>query len=209
MSVKYGLLALLSEGPHYGAWLRSEFESRTGGTWPLNVGQVYTTLTRMERDGLIAPHGSQGEDGTLRYAITAAGLEDLRRWWADPVDRTTAPRDELAIKLSLALTLPGVDLTGIIQTQRRATITRLQSLTQLKRGADPAADLAWELVLDNLIFTAEAEARWLDHVEARLAAARPERATARRRGGAPAGSAAADDTQQPAASSSPGGRDAR
>lgn len=181
MSVKYSLLALLSEGPQYGAWLRSEFESRTGGTWPLNVGQVYTTLTRLERDGLVAPHGDRGHDGTIRYALTNAGRKDLHRWWSDPVDRSSAPRDELAIKLSLAVTLPGVDVTAIVQRQRRATISRLQALTRLKRTSDPVTDLAWELVLDNLIFTTEAEARWLDHVEARLARAasapRPRRSS--------------------------------
>ncbi|HKX67810.1 MAG TPA: hypothetical protein VJN29_11345 [Intrasporangium sp.] len=46
MSVKQGLLALLADGPTYGARPRSDFEARTGGTWPLNIGQVYTTLAR-------------------------------------------------------------------------------------------------------------------------------------------------------------------
>ncbi|MDH4147522.1 MAG: PadR family transcriptional regulator, partial [Acidimicrobiia bacterium] len=55
MSIRHGLLALLSEGPKYGAQLRTEFEERTGATWPLNVGQVYTTLSRLERDGLVVP----------------------------------------------------------------------------------------------------------------------------------------------------------
>jgi len=49
MSIRRGLLALLAQEPMYGAQLRSEFESRTGGTWPLNVGQVYTTLTGWSR----------------------------------------------------------------------------------------------------------------------------------------------------------------
>ncbi len=53
MSVRSGLMALLAEGEKYGAQLRSEFETRTGGTWPLNVGQVYTTLDRLVRDGLV------------------------------------------------------------------------------------------------------------------------------------------------------------
>lgn len=173
MSVKHSLLALLSEGPQYGAWLRNEFENRTGGTWPLNVGQVYTTLTRLERDGLVAPDGERGEDGTIRYALTDAGRLEVDHWWSDPVDRSTAPRDELAIKLSLAVTVPGVDIGRLVQTQRRATVARLQHLTRMKRTADPSDDLAWDLVLDNLIFTAEAEARWLDHVEARLRRSAP------------------------------------
>src|SRR5579862_6222018 len=53
MSVRHALLALLSEGPKYGLQLREEFEANTGQVWPLNVGQVYTTLQRLERDGLV------------------------------------------------------------------------------------------------------------------------------------------------------------
>ena len=53
MSVPHALLALLSEGPKYGLRLQNEFEARTGEVWPLNVGQVYTTLQRLERDGLV------------------------------------------------------------------------------------------------------------------------------------------------------------
>ncbi len=55
MSVRHSLLALLEEGPRYGYQLRSEFEHRTAAAWPLNVGQVYSTLARLERDGLVTP----------------------------------------------------------------------------------------------------------------------------------------------------------
>ncbi len=57
MSIKYGLLALLRDRPGYGYQLRAEFEEATGSTWPVNIGQVYTTLTRLERDGLVAKTG--------------------------------------------------------------------------------------------------------------------------------------------------------
>ncbi|GAA5161526.1 PadR family transcriptional regulator [Ornithinimicrobium tianjinense] len=168
MSVKHSLLALLGEGPQYGAALRSEFESRTGGTWPLNVGQVYTTLGRLERDGLVVkevvPEGAG--DSSIRYAVTPAGRDEVARWWVEPVDRASTPRQELAMKLALAVTVPGVDVTRTVQVQRRATMQHLQELTRLKRTG--GADLAWSLVLENLIFTAEAELRWLDHVEAQV-----------------------------------------
>lgn len=178
MSVKHSLLALLSEGPQYGAALRGEFEARTGGTWPLNVGQVYTTLARLERDGLVTRDGEpDGDDATIRYALTDAGAGEVSRWWTEPVDRTSTPRQELAIKLALAVTVGGVDVPRLVQTQRRASMQHLQELTRLKRitnapghgsGRRAEADLPWELVLENLIFTAEAELRWLDHVEGRL-----------------------------------------
>ena len=155
----------------YGYQLRAEFEQRTGTTWPLNVGQVYTTLTRLERDGLAAAEGEDAE-GHVIYRITDAGSEEVASWFTTPVARTQPPRDELAIKLALAVTVPGVDVGTVIQQQRGATMTALQDYTRLKRqaGTNPAdpADLAWSLVLDSLVFAAEAEIRWLDHCEARL-----------------------------------------
>ena len=176
MSVKQGLLALLAEKPMYGARLRAEFEVRTGGTWPLNVGQVYTTLARLERDGLVKAAGAADDEGRIPYRLTEAGRREVAQWWLSPVDRESAPRDELAIKLALAVTVPGVDVRRVVQTQRTATLRHLQDLTRLKKHAGDqttdgagGADIAWLLVLENLIFSAEAEVRWLDHVEAMLA----------------------------------------
>ncbi|KRE40396.1 PadR family transcriptional regulator [Knoellia sp. Soil729] len=183
MSVKQGLLALLAEGPMYGAQLRVEFEERTGGTWPLNVGQVYTTLNRLERDGLVEPTGEADGEGRISYRLTEAGASEVTTWWQTPVDRDNTPRDELTIKLALAVTVPGVDVQSVAQTQRTSTIRHLHDLTRLKQqvmrkqrdaeGHEPQEgvanhDLAWLLVLENLIFSAEAEVRWLDHVETRL-----------------------------------------
>ncbi len=183
MSVKQALLALLEQGPKYGYQLRSEFEQRTGATWPLNIGQVYTTLARLERDGLVEGAGADAE-GHVVYRVTEAGRDEVAAWFTTPVARTQPPRDELAIKLALAVTVPGVDVGAVIQQQRSATITALQDYTRLKRRNDQpveSSELAWSLVLESLIFAAEAEVRWLDHCEARLrraavdAAARPVR----------------------------------
>jgi DNA-binding PadR family transcriptional regulator len=179
MSVKQALLALLEQSPMYGYQLRTEFERRTGSTWPLNVGQVYTTLTRLERDGLVEGTGDDGE-GHVVYRLTPEGREEVTAWFTTPVARSQPPRDELAIKLALAVTVPGVDVGSVIQQQRSATITALQDYTRLKRAgraAQPAqpADMAWSLVLDSLIFAAEAEVRWLDHCESRLRRAAAER----------------------------------
>ena len=174
MSVKQGLLALLAQEPMYGARLRAEFEARTGGTWPLNVGQVYTTLTRLERDGFVEALGGADDEGRIAYALTDAGRVEISRWWLTPVTRESTPRDELVIKLALAVTLPGIDVARVVQTQRTATLKHLRDLTRLKARADEPVDgrdLAWSLVLENHLFAAEAEARWLDHVEARLARA--------------------------------------
>jgi len=186
MSIKQGLLALLEQGPMYGFQLRADFERRTGATWPLNIGQVYTTLSRLERDGFVANDGADDE-GHVVYRITDEGRVEVRSWFATPVERTQPPRDELAIKLALAVTVPGVDVSAVIQQQRGATMTALQDYTRVKRatdvtgasGAIEPTGLAWTLVLDSLVFAAEAEIRWLDHCEARLRRAAREAADRR------------------------------
>jgi hypothetical protein len=97
------------------------------------------------------------------------------------VSRATPPRDELAIKLAMAVTVPGIDVRAVVQGQRSATIRALQDYTRLKADASPHStgqDLAWLLVLDSLVFAAEAEVRWLDHCESRLARAGAQAAPA-------------------------------
>lgn len=177
MSIKHSLLALLEQGPRYGYQLRAEFEQRTGSTWPLNVGQVYTTIDRLQRDGLVEDAGTD-EEGHELYRITDAGRAEVTAWFTTPVARTQPPRDELAIKLALAIGVPGVDIGAVIQQQRSATMSALQDYARLKRRQGESGDLAWGLVLDSLVFAAEAEIRWLDHCEARLRRAARERTDA-------------------------------
>src|ERR1700746_4047908 len=120
MSVRHALLALLSEGPKYGLQLRQEFEARTGEVWPLNVGQVYTTLQRLERDGLVVSDGMVEEDGPQKsFRVTPDGEEELDRWLRTPPDLSSPPRDELVIKVLIALRLPGVDVHDVVQAHRR------------------------------------------------------------------------------------------
>ncbi len=171
MSVRQSLLAILDQGPCYGYQLRAEFDRRTGSTWPLNVGQIYNTLDRLERDGLVAK-GETDEQGHVFYEITDAGSAEVASWLASPVERGQGTRDELAIKLAVAATLPGIDVTAVIQTQRKASLAQLQELNRAKHAgaaADGPEELAWALVVDSMIFQAEAEVRWLDHSEQRLA----------------------------------------
>lgn len=170
MSIKHGLLALLEQGPQYGYQLRNRFDASTGGTWPLNVGQVYTTLARLERDGLVRQASAPDAEGRVTYEITDAGRAELASWFATPVRPPDRPRDELAIKLAMAVTASGVDVPEVVQIQRTAAVRSLRELTRLKAEADDG-DLAWLLVLESMIFQIEAEVRWLDHCEARVARA--------------------------------------
>ena len=133
MTVRHALLALLSEGPKYGLQLRQEFEARTGEVWPLNVGQVYTTLQRLERDGLVESEGA-GEDGPQkRLRITAAGGRELAEWLRTP-DIASPPRDELVIKVLVALRVPGVDIGEVIQVHRRHLVELMQQYTRTQAG---------------------------------------------------------------------------
>ncbi|CAN5745390.1 helix-turn-helix transcriptional regulator [soil metagenome] len=166
MSFRYGLLALLAEEPRHGYELKTAFERRTGGEWAINVGQVYTTLQRLERDGLVEPIGGGGERND--YRITATGRAQLEEWYAAPVVAAGPPRDELMIKVLLAVAAGDVDVTDILQRQRRASIEQLQAYTQRKARAHPIDDVAFLLMLDALIFRTEGEIRWLDAAEARI-----------------------------------------
>jgi DNA-binding PadR family transcriptional regulator len=170
VSVRHSLLALLEQGPMYGYGLKSEFEAATGQMWPLNVGQVYTTLARLERDGLV--EANVEADDQKVYRLTETGREELERWFSGPVSRDAVPRQELAIKLIFAARSQTADVHAVIQHQRAATMRSLQELTRLK-GDEGADDLAWTLTLDGLLFQGEAEIRWLDLCEARLNGAEP------------------------------------
>ena len=166
MSVPYALLALLSEGPKHGLRLQTEFESRTGEVWPLNVGQVYTTLQRLERDGLVASEGD-GERARKRYAITSAGAQELADWLRTPPELVPPPRDELVIKVLVALQIPEVDVGEILQAHRRHVIEVMQRYTRIKAEA-AEDDVPLALVADAELFRLEAIVRWLDAADARL-----------------------------------------
>jgi DNA-binding PadR family transcriptional regulator len=167
VSIRHSLLALLSNGPMHGYGLKTEFEAATADVWPLNVGQVYTTLLRLERDGLVT--AEDGAEGQKVYEITDAGRGELGRWFETPVPRAVIPRQELAIKLVFAMRSGMAEVAAVVQRQRMATVRALQDLTRLKADAEASGDTAWLLILDGLVFQAEAEARWLDLCEARLA----------------------------------------
>ncbi|BEP15572.1 helix-turn-helix transcriptional regulator [Acidothermaceae bacterium B102] len=167
MSVRHALLALLSEGPKYGLQLRYEFEERTGEVWPLNVGQVYTTLQRLERDGLIESDGD-GEAGAQKsFHLTADGSKELVAWLRTPPDLSSPPRDELVIKVLVASRVPGIDVHEVIQTHRRHTVELMQEWTRTKRDAS-ADDVNLALVVDAELFRLDSVIRWLDSADARL-----------------------------------------
>jgi len=167
MSVRHALLALLSEGPKYGLQLREEFEERTGEVWPLNVGQVYTTLQRLERDGLVESDGSADEGPQKGFRITSGGAEELAAWLRTPPDLSSPPRDELVMKVLVALRVPGVDVHDVIQVHRRYLVELMQQWTRLKDD-EADFDLGLALVVDAELFRLDSVIRWLDAADGRL-----------------------------------------
>ncbi len=167
MSVRHALLALLSEGPKYGLQLRQEFEARTGEVWPLNVGQVYTTLQRLERDGLVESD-DVADDGPQRgFHLTGDGAAELAEWLRTPPDFSSPPRDELVIKVLIALELPGVDVHEVVQVHRRYLVELMQQWTRLKED-ESLLDLNFALVVDAELFRLDSLIRWLDTADGRL-----------------------------------------
>ena len=184
MSVRHALLALLSEGPKYGLQLREEFEARTGEVWPLNVGQVYTTLQRLERDGLVESDGD-GQDGPQKgFRITAAGTEELTGWLRTPPDMSSPPRDELVMKVLVALRVPGTNVPDVIQVHRRYLVELMQQWTRIKE-TEAGTDMSLALVVDAELFRLDSVIRWLDAADGRIkrdALARAEAAENTQRG---------------------------
>lgn len=170
MGIKEGLLALLADGPTHGYQLKLDLEAATGDGISLNVGQVYSTLQRLERD-LLIESGGRDDEGREVYRIRSAGRDALRAWMSNPVDVAAGGRDEISIKVLIALFTEGLDPREVIESQRRATMGLLQDFTRL-RARDSEEDIAWQLHLDRLMYSAEAELKWLDRVEERLKSAR-------------------------------------
>ena len=167
MSVRHALLAMLSEGPAYGLRLQQEFEARTGEVWPLNVGQVYTTLQRLERDGLVESDTGAGEGPQNTFMLTEPGRRALIEWLTTPPDTDVPPRDELIIKVMVAVSVPGIDVRQVIQAHRRQMVEAMQTFTRLKMDLD-ADDVGAALIIDGELFRLEGVVRWLDAAEVRL-----------------------------------------
>ena len=167
MTVRHALLALLSEGPKYGLQLSQEFEARTGEVWPLNTGQVYTTLQRLERDGLVESDEASDDGPQKGFRLTNVGSDELREWLRTPPDASAPPRDELVIKVLVALRVPGVDLVDLVQAHRRHLVETMRYYTRLKEEAGDD-DVGLMLVADAELYRLDGMIRWLDAADARI-----------------------------------------
>lgn len=160
MTVKHSLLALLAEAPGTGYSLKQRYEDRTGALWSVNIGQVYKTLARMEQNSLVVHAG--GDESAL-YELTELGRGELADWLVEPVPMAGL-RDELVVKVLLALATPGVDGAKVVQHHRKAVIEETQRITRTRSDRD----LTWALLVDSVVLRLDAALRWLDRCEARL-----------------------------------------
>lgn len=169
MSVPVSLLAILDQGSCYGYQLRAELDRRTGGLWQVNVGQIYRTLERLERDGDVV-RSEPDEQGHVFWTITEHGSTRVRAWWEVPVPRDPVSRDELAMKIAVAASLPGVDAAEIVRAQHAATTAFVQRLSAEPpaAGLDETAALAHDLARDAQLQAAQAQLRWLERTLSRL-----------------------------------------
>lgn len=165
MSTPGALLGLLQRGPRHGYDLKREYDARFPLAKPLAFSQVYSTLGRLQRDGLVEVAEQQPGDGPDRivYSLTTPGREFLREWVAEPEPPAPHVANVLFTKLVVAR-LGGSDGSAYLDAQRAAHLHRMRELTAERRAGDPAVALA----ADYALFHLEADLRWLETTLARL-----------------------------------------
>src|SRR5437868_16094 len=162
VSLKYGVLGLLAEEPLHGYEVKNRFERMLGGTWEVNIGQVYTTLQRLERDGLVEASGGRGDRNKLAYRTTTAGRAAFLAWLERPDDEPIHLREGIYVKLLLASRLGGDRRRRLLTGQRRVLLQRLHDLARLEERAagDGRDDLV--LLFRGAVLHAQADLGWID-----------------------------------------------
>lgn len=171
MSVRHALLGLIAQQPRHGYELHAAFLAMLGGAqnWDLKPAQVYTTLTRLEKNCLIAKQSTTQDGGPQKviYEITPQGRQELDRWLDQPV-KSEHQRDAFFLKLMLCLATGDGDPRRVLYSQRASLYQELHDLTTQRADANPQCELAYILLMDQAIMRVEADLRWLEMVEARL-----------------------------------------
>ena len=171
MSVRNAILGLLEQKPRHGYELHDAFEAVVGGeqVWDVKPAQIYTTLTRLEKGGLVIEQSAEQDGGPEKriYAITQSGRRALREWFYSPV-ASRHQRDEFFLKLMMSLVTGEANPRRVIYVQRASLYRDLHDLTGQRGEADAGHELAYILLLDQAIMHLEADLRWLEMIEARL-----------------------------------------
>ena len=161
--LKFAILGLLAQQPRHGYDLKRAFEAMLGHTWQVNIGQIYSTLARLERDGLITceevPQDLLPNRKVCR--LTPAGERALQDWLARPEPPPLRVRVDFYLKLLIARRAGGKSVCDLIWQQRQTLLQSLADLTPLL--ADP--DEERRLLAEGLQAHLEADLRWLDRCE--------------------------------------------
>ncbi len=164
MTVPMALLALLDEGPTHGFDLKRRYDALLGHERELKYGQVYSTLQRLERDGLASGVGIEQGGGADRkvYAITEGGVTELESWLTTPTGATGRP-SELFTRVVLAL-VSGRSAEQVLDSHRRAFLDRMRTVTAARHAGDVVDRLAGDYEIAHL----EADLRWIELASTRL-----------------------------------------
>lgn len=168
MSVPHAFLGLLEAGPQHGYALKGSFDDWFDLAKPLRFGQVYATLARLEREELaqvVAVEAGEGPE-RKRYAVTAAGVEELESWLATPQPAESVGLGPIYAKAVVAL-LSGRSAQQILAAQRTVHLTRMREL----RGEAASGSLERGLAADYLIAHLQADLDWIDLAGQRVARA--------------------------------------
>ena len=165
MSIGHTLLGLLESGPRHGYDLKRAFDETFGHDRPLHYGQVYSTMSRLLKNGLVEVDSVEPGGGPerKRYAITEAGVTDVARWLGRPERPEPYLQSVLYTKVVLAL-LTGRSAADLLDVQRSEHLRLMRELTRRKLDGD----LADQLICDHALFHLEADLRWLELTSARL-----------------------------------------
>lgn len=162
--MRFVFLALLASGPAHGYELKRRYDGLFGSVWePINIGQIYVTLGRLERDGLVAYTTVRQAKGADRkdYELTELGRKALAGWLSEPAE-APLPKSDLLLKL-VGASLAGTDIRGLIGEHRQRC---LQALRDLDGAASEAtAGSVADLLVQGTALHLQAELRWLDHCD--------------------------------------------
>lgn len=164
MSVPIAMLALLSEGPAHGFALKKRYDDLLGHERELKPGQVYSTLARLERDGLAEGVGVEQAGAAERniYAVTEAGLREMDSWLSTATLPSGRP-SELFTRVVLAI-VSGRSPSTIIDSHRATYLARMRQITAARHDADVVTRLAGDYEIAHL----EADLNWVELATTRL-----------------------------------------
>ena len=164
MSLRFGVLGLLVEGPLHGYEVKTRFEEMLGGTWKVNIGSVYQVLLRLERDGLVEATGDRGDRGRQAYRATDAGVSGLKEWLEDSDSEPQLLREDFYVRLLLLGRQPNGQLARLLDRQRRVYLQRMRDLADQEKVARAGGRPQVALLFKGGQLHTEAELKFLDAV---------------------------------------------